>query len=122
MARRRRRRRSAGAPGADAGHRILALHGRGQDHHRAPAGRFKADNGQALVSGALAGLGIAALPDFLIEEHLATGALVPLLVQYPLPEAGLYVVRPPGSHPPRKVRTLIEIMVERFGAPRSEGK
>ena len=87
-----------------------------------PQGRFKADNGQALVSGALAGLGIAALPDFLIEEHLATGALVPLLVQYPMPEAGLYVVRPPGSHPPRKVRTLIEIMVERFGAPRSEGK
>ena len=41
-----------------------------------PQGRFKADNGQALVSGALAGLGIAALPDFLIEEHLATGALV----------------------------------------------
>ena len=87
-----------------------------------PQGRFKADNGQALVSGALAGLGIAALPDFLIEEHLATGALVPLLVPYPMPEAGLYVVRPPGSHPPRKVRTLIEIMVERFGAPRSEGK
>ena len=80
-----------------------------------PQGRFKADNGQALVSGALAGLGIAALPDFLIEEHLATGALVPLLVDYPMPEAGLYVVRPPGSHPPRKVRALMEIMVERFG-------
>jgi DNA-binding transcriptional LysR family regulator len=80
-----------------------------------PQGRFKADYGQALVSGALAGLGIAALPDFLIEEHLATGALVPLLVDYPMPEAGLYVVRPPGNHPPRKVRALMEIMVERFG-------
>ena len=80
-----------------------------------PQGRFKADNGPALVAGALAGLGIAALPDFLIEEHLATGALVPLLVDYPMPEAGLYVVRPPGSHPPRKVRALMEIMVERFG-------
>ncbi len=62
-----------------------------------PQGRFKADNGPALVAAALAGLGIAALPDFLIEEHLATGALVPLLVQYPMPEAGLYVVRPPEA-------------------------
>jgi len=83
-----------------------------------PQGRFKADNGQALVAGALAGLGIAALPDFLIDEHLANGALVPLLVDYPFPEAGLYVVRPPGSHPPRKVRVLTEIMIETFGTER----
>src|SRR5207248_1482667 len=32
-----------------------------------PRGRFKADNGEALQAAALAGLGIAALPDFLIE-------------------------------------------------------
>ena len=83
-----------------------------------PQGRFKADNGQALVAAALAGIGIAALPDFLIDEHLASGALVPLLVDYPLPEAGLYVVRPPGSHPPRKVRTLTEILIEKFGGER----
>lgn len=80
-----------------------------------PQGRFKADNGQALVAGALAGLGIAALPDFLIDEQVASGALVPLLVDYPFPEAGLYVVRPPGSHAPRKVRVLTEILIEKFG-------
>lgn len=81
-----------------------------------PQGRFKADNGQALVAAALAGLGIAALPDFLIDEQLATGALVPLLVDYPLPEAGLYVVRPPGARAPRKVRALTEILIEKFGS------
>ena len=80
-----------------------------------PQGRFKADNGQALVAAVLAGLGIAALPDFLIEEHLDSGALVEVLAEYPMPEAGLYVVRPPGSHPPQKVRALTEIMVEKFG-------
>ena len=79
-----------------------------------PQGRFKADNGQALVTAVLAGLGIAALPDFLIDEHLASGALVPLLANYPMIEAGLFVVRPPGDHPPRKVRVLTEILVERF--------
>jgi DNA-binding transcriptional LysR family regulator len=81
-----------------------------------PQGRFKADNGQALVAAALAGLGIAALPDFLIDDHLASGALVPLLVDYPLPEGGLFVVRPPGAHAPRKVRALTEILIEKFGS------
>lgn len=89
------------------GKRVRAVH---------PQGRFKADNGEALVAAALAGLGIAALPDFLIDEHLATGALVPLLIGHPLPEGGLYVVRPPGSHPPRKVRLLTDILIEKFGA------
>jgi len=82
-----------------------------------PQGRFKADNGQALVAGALAGLGVAALPEFLIEEHIASGALVQVLVDYPIPEAGLYVVRPPGRHPPRKVCVLTEILLEKFGSP-----
>jgi DNA-binding transcriptional LysR family regulator len=81
-----------------------------------PQGRFKADNGQALVAAALAGLGIAMLPDFLIEEQIASGALVTLLPDYPMPEAGLYVVRPPGDHPPRKVRVLTDLLVERFGS------
>jgi DNA-binding transcriptional LysR family regulator len=81
-----------------------------------PQGRFKADNGQALVAAVLAGLGIAMLPDFLTDELVASGALVPLLPDYPMLEAGLYVVRPPGDHPPRKVRVLTDLIVEHFGA------
>ena len=64
----------------------------------------------------LAGLGIAMLPDFLIDEHIASGALVTLLPQYPMPEAGLYVVRPPGDHPSRKVRMFTDMLVERLAA------
>jgi DNA-binding transcriptional LysR family regulator len=78
-------------------------------------GRFKADNGVALVEAALAGLGICVVPDFLIDAHVASGALVPVLVNHPPPEGGIFVVRPPGPFPPRKVRALIEIMIERFG-------
>jgi DNA-binding transcriptional LysR family regulator len=80
-----------------------------------PKGRFKADNGVALAAAALAGLGIATLPDFVIDAHIASGALVPVLVDYPSPEAGIYVVRPPGEFASRKVRALIDILVERFG-------
>jgi DNA-binding transcriptional LysR family regulator len=80
-----------------------------------PRARFTADNGAALVPAALAGLGIALLPDFLIDEHLASGALITLLPDYPMPNAGVYVVRPPGGSASCKVRVLIDIMVEKFG-------
>jgi DNA-binding transcriptional LysR family regulator len=85
-----------------------------------PRARFTADNGAALVPAVLAGLGIALLPDFLINEHIASGALVPILPDYPMPEAGVYVVRPPGGDAPCKVRVLIDIMVEKFGGKRCE--
>lgn len=87
------------------GEQLLTLH---------PRGRFKADNGTALAAAALAGLGIAALPDFLIEEHLASGALVRVMTQFPAPAAGLYVVRPPAANPARKIRVLIELLLEHF--------
>ena len=80
-----------------------------------PRGRFKADNGEALLSAALAGLGVAALPDFLIEAHVASGALTPVLTDYPSPEAGIYVVRPPGAYPARKIRVLIDLLIEHCG-------
>jgi DNA-binding transcriptional LysR family regulator len=88
------------------GEKTIAVH---------PQGRFKADNGTALAAAAVAGLGIAALPDFLTEQELATGALVALMNSYPLAEGGLFIVRPPGHHPARKVRVLTELLIEHFG-------
>jgi len=79
-----------------------------------PQGRFKADNGTALVAAAAAGLGIAYLPNGLTHELLATGALVPVMTRYPPPPAGIYVIRPPGQHPARKVRVLAELLIECF--------
>jgi DNA-binding transcriptional LysR family regulator len=81
-----------------------------------PNGRFKADNGAALVAAALAGIGIAALPVALIQEHLDSGALIPVMPRYPVPELGIFVVRPPGQHPQRKIRVLTEMLIECFGA------
>ncbi|WP_053185089.1 LysR family transcriptional regulator [Pseudomonas thivervalensis] len=92
-----------------------------------PQGRFKADNGIALVAAATAGLGVAYLPDCLTHEHVTSGALVPIMTRYPPPPAGAYVVRPPGQHPARKIRVLTELLIEYFGEsphlavlPRSE--
>jgi DNA-binding transcriptional LysR family regulator len=80
-----------------------------------PQGRFKADNGTALAAAAVAGLGIAWLPDHLIEDYLDSSSLVPLMTRYPVPTAGMFVVRPPGQHPTRKVRILTELLIEHFG-------
>lgn len=77
-----------------------------------PQGRFKADNGTALVAAAVAGLGIAYLPDWLTNEHLVTGALVPVMERFPPPPAGAYVIRPPGQNPARKIRVLTELLIE----------
>lgn len=77
-----------------------------------PRGRFKADNGTVLAAAAVAGLGVAALANQFIRDHLLAGTLVPVMKRYPLPRAGIYVVRPPGEQPNRKVRILSEMLIE----------
>jgi DNA-binding transcriptional LysR family regulator len=79
-----------------------------------PQGRFKADNGAALLAAAVAGLGIAHLPDILTQQYVQSGALVPVMTAYPVPQAGAYVVRAPGQQPTRKVRELTELLIEHF--------
>lgn len=82
-----------------------------------PQGRFKADNGTALAEAAAAGLGVAWLPDCVTHDHIASGALVPIMTRYPPPSAAAYVVRPGGRHPERKVRVLTDLLIEYFGKP-----
>ncbi|SAI72715.1 LysR family transcriptional regulator [Bordetella ansorpii] len=86
----------------------------GKIHTIRPQGRFKADNGTALVAAAVAGLGIARAPDGLTDAYVASGALVPVMTNYPPPPAGVYVVRPPGQHPSRKIRVLTERLIAYF--------
>lgn len=80
-----------------------------------PQGRLRADSGEALIEMAKAALGVASVPTFLVSEAIRAGALEPLLLDYPMPERGLYAVRPPGAHVPAKVRVLIDALVDRFG-------
>lgn len=79
-----------------------------------PQGRFKADNATALAMAAVAGLGVARLPDCIIHEHVGSGALIRIMTRYPPPSAGVYLVRPPGQHPARKIRVLTEMLITSF--------
>lgn len=77
-------------------------------------GRLRADNGDAIREAAIAGLGIAGLPSFLLGDAVPSGALVPILTEFPVAEQGLFAVRPPGP-PPVKTRVFIDAMAARFG-------
>jgi DNA-binding transcriptional LysR family regulator len=81
-----------------------------------PHGRLRTDSGEAMLQWALAGLGIAEAPSFMVADAIKRGALEPLLVDYPRPEYGIDVVRPPGSYVPGKVRVLIDTLVAYFGS------
>jgi DNA-binding transcriptional LysR family regulator len=80
-----------------------------------PEGRLRSDSGEAILQWAIAGLGIAEGPSFLVSDAIESGALEALLTHYARPEHAIYVVRPPGSYVPGKVRVLIDTLVERFG-------
>lgn len=79
-----------------------------------PNGRFHADNGESLIQAAEAGLGVAALPDFIVGESIKSGALTRLFPAYTLQEGEIYVVRPPGHPPPAKTRLFIDLMLDFF--------
>ncbi len=93
----------------------------GRDVKVRPHARFTADNGAALVPAVSADsasrcAGFSDLPT--ITSRVARWSRV--LPDYPMPEAGVYVVRPPGGGASCKVRVLIDIMVEKFGGKRCE--
>lgn len=79
--------------------------------------RMVANNAEALLAGALAGLGIAHLPTWLISDYLLRGELLPLLCEDGLPAAepsGIYALRL-ASDPSSRTRLLLEFLKQRFG-------
>ncbi len=83
---------------------------KGKVHKIRPRSRFQADNGLAILAMAVAGAGIAMLPDFLADEPIARGELVRLIEKSEPPPSPIQVVRAPGRHAPRKVVALTELL------------
>ena len=80
------------------------------------SGPLKANNGEVLVQAARQGLGIASLPNFLVQAEIDSGDLVTVLDSYRLPELSVYAVSPPNRFPARKVQAFISFLAERFEA------
>lgn len=79
------------------------------------SGIYSANNGDVLRQAALSGLGIVHLPTFIVSDDLRSGALVPLLAPYRLPELSLHAVHSAESEPSPPIALLIRFLEERFG-------
>ena len=80
-------------------------------------GPLAANNSEALREAALAGLGIALLPDFSIQAALRSGALTPVLPGWrPVGVFGhhLWAIRPRTAQVPRTVQLLVEFLRQAF--------
>jgi DNA-binding transcriptional LysR family regulator len=76
---------------------------------------LRSNNGEMLRAAAEAGLGLCILPSFIASPGIKAGTLEPLLRDFPLEEAGLHALMPPGRATTARVRALVDFLVERFG-------
>jgi DNA-binding transcriptional LysR family regulator len=73
-------------------------------------GNLEVNHGGAMREAAVAGLGIARLPHFLVADALAAGTLVTVLDEHRLPPTGVHLVYPRGAAPLPKVRAFVEVV------------
>lgn len=95
--------------------RLTPIHKRPQSQHAAAVtmpirGRLSANNSEALREAALAGAGIALMPDFSAQACLSKGQLVTVLPRWHV-EGGfghhIFAIRPYSPHVPRAVSALV---------------
>ena len=59
---------------------------------------------------AFAGLGLAAVPEWLVGDALAAGALTQVLADYETPESGVFVVYPTNRLLTPSVRSFVDCL------------
>jgi DNA-binding transcriptional LysR family regulator len=69
---------------------------------------------ETLRAAAIAGIGLWLAPPHMISDLFASGALVPLLPDYQAPEFEIVALYPHRRHMTAKVRSFIDMLVERF--------
>jgi len=87
----------------------------GQQHGVPVNARFETDDMDAAHAAVMAGLALGVLPAYVAANDLRLGRLVPLLTDYQvLPDIGIYLVYLPNRTLPKRVRTLIDFLQQRF--------
>jgi DNA-binding transcriptional LysR family regulator len=77
--------------------------------------RLRLDSGEALRDAAVAGLGIALLPDFLVADDLAAGRLQQVLPGLDAGDVKILALYPTRRLLEPRVRRFIDLMVEELG-------
>ncbi|HEY6656631.1 MAG TPA: LysR substrate-binding domain-containing protein, partial [Methyloceanibacter sp.] len=88
----------------------------GEEVHLRPNGPLRANNADALAPALLAGLGLAAQPDFVVGEAIAEGRLEAVMPDWTPPPIALHLVMPPGGPRPARVEVLAAFFTERLAA------
>jgi DNA-binding transcriptional LysR family regulator len=70
-----------------------------------------------MVEAALAGIGIAWVPDYLVADHLAAKRLVQVLAEWSPTFAGLCLYYPANRHPPTALRLFVQAVREWASSP-----
>jgi DNA-binding transcriptional LysR family regulator len=94
---------------------LWRLQGPGGDISVPVSGNLRLNDDEALWQAVLGGLGIAALPTFIVGKDIQAGRLRSVLSDYALPEQDVYAVYLPTRHLSAKVRAFIDFLLERFG-------
>ncbi|WPO97661.1 LysR family transcriptional regulator [Pseudomonas sp. HR96] len=79
------------------------------------SGRLQANSAAGLRHVVLGGLGIAMLPDALVQHDLAAGRLVALLEQFQLPARPVHLLYGQDRYRSPKLRCFVEFVVQRLG-------
>jgi DNA-binding transcriptional LysR family regulator len=87
----------------------------GDAHAVTLTGPLRSNNLSALLAAAREGFGLAALPLYVANGAIASGALVPVLTQWSLPSQEIHAVYPSPRMVPAKVRQLVDWLQGRFG-------
>jgi DNA-binding transcriptional LysR family regulator len=77
-------------------------------------GPLRSNNKSALMTAACAGLGIAALPAYVVDEAVKNGSLVPILCDWTLPRQEIHAVYPSPRMVPAKVSGFVEWLQEQL--------
>ena len=73
------------------------------------------NNGDVLRSAALAGLGVAELPTFLIGPDIEAGRLQTVLDRFPQPAFGIHALYASNRYLAAKTRAFVDFLATRFG-------
>ena len=79
-------------------------------------GNFETNSADGVYHASLAGLGIARLSTYLINDDIAAGRLVRLFPNYEDRGSDIFAVYPQKKNLSPKVRALIDFMIETFGS------
>jgi DNA-binding transcriptional LysR family regulator len=78
-------------------------------------GNFEASSADAVYHAALAGIGVARLSKYLVDDDLRSGRLVRVLPDYESVDSDLFVIYADRRNLLPRIRVFVDFLVEKFG-------